>query len=244
MPRPSTAVRRVKGTFSLQRAPGGRPLLPGSRSAQSAPVVAERGRRGRVPSGPAAPGGGGTSTYFPNVNVPFSHPSGVRAQKDGRKVRPCDEGTFTSSTAIDTRGGSGGNPGRVGRQPGAGRATTRAGRTGGAPVVDSGSAECPSARSRRLRQIWAYRALRGGAWAARRRGSARLARSRGSDADRRGCEAVGDRPAGLEAHRGRGRAPAQALRLTARAEASHPPEGARRRERFVTRADGLDPCGF
>ena len=140
MPRPSTAVRRVKGTFSLQRAPGGRPLLPGSRSAQSAPVVAERGRRGRVPSGPAAPGGGGTSTYFPNVNVPFSHPSGVRAQKDGRKVRPCDEGTFTSSTAIDTRGGSGGNPGRVGRQPGAGRATTRAGRTGGAPVVDSGSA--------------------------------------------------------------------------------------------------------
>jgi len=140
VPRPSTAVRRVKGTFSLQRAPGGRPLLPGSRSAQSAPVVAERGRRGRVPSGPAAPGGGGTSTYFPNVNVPFSHPSGVRAQKDGRKVRPCDEGTFTSSTAIDTRGGSGGNPGRVGRQPGAGRATTRAGRTGGAPVVDSGSA--------------------------------------------------------------------------------------------------------
>ena len=231
MPRSSTAVRRVKGTFSLQRAPGGRPLLPGSRSARSAPVVAERGRRGRVPSGPAAPGGGGTSTYFPNVNVPFSHPSGVRAQKDGRKVRPCDEGTFTSSTAIDTRGGSGDNPGRSdGRRPGRRQRF--------------GAAECPSARSRRLRQIWAYRALRGGAWAARRRGSARLARSRGSDADRRGCEAVGDRPAGLEAHRGRGRAPAQALRLTARAEASHPPEGARRRERFVTRADGLDPCGF
>ncbi len=127
MPRSSTAVRRVKGTFSFQRAPGGRPLLPGSRSAQWAPVVAERGRRrGRAPSGPAAPGGGGTSTYFPNVNVPFSHPSGVRAQKDGRKVRPCDEGTFTSSTAIDTRGGSGGNPGRVGRQPGqVGRAAPR-----------------------------------------------------------------------------------------------------------------------
>ena len=132
MPRSSTAVRRVKGTFSLQRAPGGRPLLPGSRSAQSAPVVAERGRRGRAPSGPAAPGGGGTSTYFPNVNVPFSHPSGVRAQKDGRKVRPCDEGTFTSSTAIDTRGGSGDNPGGSG-----GRCPDRQQRRG-APVPGRG----------------------------------------------------------------------------------------------------------
>ena len=30
-----------------------------------------------------------------NVNVPFSHPTGGRAQKDGRKVRPRDEGTLT-----------------------------------------------------------------------------------------------------------------------------------------------------
>ena len=31
------------------------------------------------------------------MNVPFSHPSGGRAQKDGRKVRWCCEGTFTLS---------------------------------------------------------------------------------------------------------------------------------------------------
>ena len=29
------------------------------------------------------------------MNVPFSHPSGGRAQKDGRKVRWCCQGTFT-----------------------------------------------------------------------------------------------------------------------------------------------------
>ena len=45
----------------------------------------------------------GTSTYLPNTNVPFSHPSGGKAQKDGRKVRSRDEGTFTSSTMVDVR---------------------------------------------------------------------------------------------------------------------------------------------
>ena len=42
---------------------------------------------------------GGASTYPPNVNVLFSRPSGDRAQKDGRKVRSCDKGTFTSDRA-------------------------------------------------------------------------------------------------------------------------------------------------
>ena len=37
----------------------------------------------------------GTRTYLSNVNVPFSHPSGDKPQKDGRKVRSRDEGTLT-----------------------------------------------------------------------------------------------------------------------------------------------------
>ena len=45
----------------------------------------------------------GTSTYLPNVNVPFSHPSDLYPQKNGRKVRSRDEGTFTSSTVVDDR---------------------------------------------------------------------------------------------------------------------------------------------
>ena len=36
-----------------------------------------------------------TSTYLCNTNVPFSHPSAGRGQKDGRKVRSRWEGTFT-----------------------------------------------------------------------------------------------------------------------------------------------------
>ena len=36
-----------------------------------------------------------TSTYLCNTNVPFSHPSGVSGQKDGKKVRSRWEGTFT-----------------------------------------------------------------------------------------------------------------------------------------------------
>ena len=35
-----------------------------------------------------------TSTEVRHVNVPFSHPSEVYPQKDGRKVRWCWEGTF------------------------------------------------------------------------------------------------------------------------------------------------------
>ena len=37
------------------------------------------------------------------MNVPFFHPTGVKAQKDGRKVRSRDEGTFTSPTQTDNR---------------------------------------------------------------------------------------------------------------------------------------------
>ena len=40
-----------------------------------------------------------------NVNVPFSHPTGGKAQWDGRKVRSRDKGTFTSSTDVDDRRG-------------------------------------------------------------------------------------------------------------------------------------------
>ena len=36
-----------------------------------------------------------TSTYLHRVNVPFSHPSDLYPQKDGRKVRSCWKGTFT-----------------------------------------------------------------------------------------------------------------------------------------------------
>lgn len=60
---------------------------------------------------------GGASTYPPNVNVLFSRPSGDRAQKDGRKVRSCDKGTFTSDRAppgelVDCAARKGGAPGR------------------------------------------------------------------------------------------------------------------------------------
>ena len=68
----------------------------------SRPVLESVSRRGdRLPVRQARPPGtagrcrGGTSTYLPHVNVPFSHPSGGRAQKDGRKVRWCCQGTFT-----------------------------------------------------------------------------------------------------------------------------------------------------
>lgn len=59
---------------------------------------------------PAMPGRGGwkagTSTYLSSLNVPFSHPSEGGGQKDARKVRSCDEGTFTSSTAVGVWGAS------------------------------------------------------------------------------------------------------------------------------------------
>ena len=52
-------------------------------------------RVGRV--GWSESGGAGVSTwtYFSNVDVLFSHSSGGRAQKDGRRVRSCWEGTLT-----------------------------------------------------------------------------------------------------------------------------------------------------
>ena len=39
-----------------------------------------------------------TSTEVRHMNVPFSHPSEGKAQKDGRKVRWCWKGTFTFRT--------------------------------------------------------------------------------------------------------------------------------------------------
>ena len=44
------------------------------------------------------------------MDVLFSHPSELRPQKDGRKVRPRDEGTFTSSTAADDQGSRSSRP--------------------------------------------------------------------------------------------------------------------------------------
>ena len=47
-----------------------------------------------------------TSTEVRHVNVPFSHPSGDRPQKDGRKVRSRWEGTFTFRRAPYGRPGA------------------------------------------------------------------------------------------------------------------------------------------
>ena len=57
---------------------------------------------GRGPDRAGAPGRQPrltTSTYLCNTNVPFSHPSGGRGQKDGRKVRSCDELPLTLGLA-------------------------------------------------------------------------------------------------------------------------------------------------
>ena len=61
--------------------------------------VGVRSRRGRrcVP----------TSTELRRVNVPFSHPSDLYPQKDGRKVRSCWKGTFTFVRAPGGRPGPG-----------------------------------------------------------------------------------------------------------------------------------------
>ena len=73
------------------------PAWPG-RSPAPAPLGC-----GRAASCGLRPVRAGTSTYLCNTNVPFSHPSEGRAQKDGRKVRSRWEGTFTSSTTVDDR---------------------------------------------------------------------------------------------------------------------------------------------
>ena len=68
--------------------------IPRSRGAGQAARGGE-GARGR--QSPGAAGAAGrptahpTSTYLPNMNVPFSHPSELNPQKDGRKVRSRDE---------------------------------------------------------------------------------------------------------------------------------------------------------
>ena len=53
----------------------------------------------------AGPGGlrAPTSTELRRVNVPFSHPSELYLQKDGRKVRSCWEGTFTFRRVLGGR---------------------------------------------------------------------------------------------------------------------------------------------
>ena len=59
--------------------------------------------RGDRPPGPADRCRAGTSTYLPNMNVLFSHPSELYPQKDGRKVRSRDKSTFTLDRAPAAR---------------------------------------------------------------------------------------------------------------------------------------------
>ena len=109
LPASSGPRRRTAESRRFSRCPG---LLAGLKvrgmitsPVPSCPVpswsrsVSRRGDRLPVrqarPPGSAGRCRGGTSTYLPHVNVPFSHPSGGRAQKDGRKVRWCCQGTFT-----------------------------------------------------------------------------------------------------------------------------------------------------
>ena len=56
-------------------------------------------REGRARASATSGSPVGTRTYLSNVNVPFSHPSGDRVQKVGRKVRSRDEGTLTLGPA-------------------------------------------------------------------------------------------------------------------------------------------------
>ena len=64
------------------------------------------GARGRQSPGAAGAAGRAdahpTSTYLPNMNVPFSHPSELNPQKDGRKVRSRDELPLTLRPAAPT----------------------------------------------------------------------------------------------------------------------------------------------
>ena len=48
-----------------------------------------------------------SSAVVDGVNVPFSHPSELYPQKDGRKVRSCDEGTFTIRLDTSRQGPAG-----------------------------------------------------------------------------------------------------------------------------------------
>ena len=84
IPTASGAVGRLKSAWDdhFSHPAASRPV---SRRGDRPPVHQAR------PPGTAGRYRGETSTYLPNVNVPFSHPSGGRAQKDGRKVRPRDE---------------------------------------------------------------------------------------------------------------------------------------------------------
>ena len=78
-------------------------LLPPDGRGRRPPDDCFRAEAAGRPPGPllSASGRGGTSTYLPNVDVLFSHPSELRPQKDGRKVRPRDKGTSTSSRRHD-----------------------------------------------------------------------------------------------------------------------------------------------
>ena len=68
---------------------------PRSRTVRATRCRCRRGRKARGEEGARrAP----TSTEVRHMNVPFSHPSDLYPQKDGRKVRWCCEGTFTFRT--------------------------------------------------------------------------------------------------------------------------------------------------
>ena len=73
-----------------------------ARSAEAGRLVCPMGDSGAVggPGGRRAP----TSTEVRHVNVPFSHPSGGRGQKDGRKVR--SRGELPLTLAHDARSSS------------------------------------------------------------------------------------------------------------------------------------------
>ena len=119
-----------------------------ARSAEAGRLVCPMGDSGAVggPGGRRAP----TSTEVRHVNVPFSHPSGGRGQKDGRKVR--SRGELPLTLAHDARSSS----------PRRGEPSSRTsgcGRTACASPAGGGHR-----RTRRLENPGARRRLHGGSW--------------------------------------------------------------------------------
>ena len=68
---------------------------PRPRTGRTSGAKAARAGRHGQGAGRGRPAARPTSTELRHTNVPFSHPSDLYPQKDGRKVRSCWEGTFT-----------------------------------------------------------------------------------------------------------------------------------------------------